>query len=121
MGGDHGGYHYMKLNGFWMNTAHVRTPYNFHLGVGQEYDEEGHIVAFVQNAFEVTLPASAFTIRAGETRNITLTMHVESWFDTPHTYDHNVFGGMIMNNQEAMHLISENGRDVFSVDLNPTP
>lgn len=140
MGGDYGGYHYMKLNGFWKNTESQRMPFNFHIGVGQIYDEEeshhegrldsriascsghnyrvaGATNEFIQNWFEVILPGSSFTLVSGETKEATITMNVENWFQNPHVYDHNVYGGMIMMNQEAMGKISENGHDVFTIEI----
>lgn len=112
MGGDNGGYHYMKLNGFWMNTSEQRMPFNFHLGVGQVYDAEDKVVEFVQNWFEVTLPAD-INIQDDKTTGVHLFMNIESWFDTPVVYDHNNFGGMVMKNQEAMGIIAQNGKDAF--------
>ncbi len=117
LGGDNGGYHYMKLNGFWINTSQERTPFNFHIGVGQEYDNEGNVTAFIQNWFEQELPGSAFTMVPGGTQHINIVMNVEDWFQNPHAYDHNVFGGKIMKNQEAMRRICENGKDVFTVRI----
>ncbi len=140
MGGDHGGYHYMKLNGFWMNTESQRMPFNFHIGVGQIYEDEDSRVGgrldariascsgqnyrvagatdqFIQNWFEVVLPLPSFTIASGEVKKATITMNVENWFQNPHAYDHNVYGGMIMMNQEAMGKISENGHDVFTIEI----
>jgi len=116
MGGDEGGYHYMKLNGFWMKDEIERTPFNFHIGVGQIYAQENNITGFVQNWFETTLPLSGFTIDSEASKELRLVMNVENWFVTPHVYDHDVYGGKIMNNQEAMGKISENGADVFSVE-----
>lgn len=121
MGGDQGGYHYMKLNGFWINTDNQRTPFNAHLGVGQEYDNEGNVTAFIQNWFQTELPQSAFKIMPGETKEITLTMNVESWFETPYVYDLDAFGGMIMKNQEAMQTLRDNGKDAFSCKFDNTP
>lgn len=116
MGGENGGYHYMKLNGFWINPSAQRMPFNFHLGVGQIYDSEGAVIEFIQNWFEVTLPFS-LEVRTGSTSKLELAMNVESWFDTPLIYDHNQFGSMIMKNQEAMGVIAQNGRDAFSVSI----
>jgi len=117
LGGDYGGYHYMKLNGFWLDTSAARTPFNFHIGVGPIYDETDNAVEFVQNWFETKIPESAFTLLAGETKIIFLEMNVDRWFDNPHQYDHNQFGGKIMKNQNAMRIIRENGFDVFSVQF----
>ena len=115
LGGENGGYHYMKLNGFWIDREGRRTPFNFHLGVGQKRDEDGKITGFVQNWFEVKLKNSAFDLKAGEKKEITIVMNIENWFQNPHIYDHNVHGGKIMQNQEAMNMAKENGVDVFSL------
>jgi hypothetical protein len=116
LGGDQGGYHYMKLNGFWIDDQGQRTPFNFHLGVGQERDDEGNITGFIQNWFEVKLPASSFVVEEGEKLVVNVAMNIEEWFDNPNQYDHNVHGGKIMQNQEAMRMGVENGTvGVFTV------
>jgi hypothetical protein len=115
LGGDQGGYHYMKLNGFWMNEDNEREPFNFHLGVGQERDADNNITGFIQNWIEVELPNSSFTVQDGASKNITIRMNVEEWWKNPNIYDHNLFGGKIMQNQEAMQLGAENARSVFEV------
>ena len=117
LGGPFGGYHYMKLNGFWTDASETRRPFNAHLGVGQRPADDGVSTEFIQNWFEVRIPATV-TIRANTITEVTIIMNIESWFDTPATYDFNVFGGMIMTNQEAMHTLCENGRDAFDVYQN---
>lgn len=111
LGGDNGGYHYMKLNGFWNNEDDQRTPFNFHLGVGQERDAENNITGFVQNWFEVELPIDTETAAS----EVNLRMNVEKWWESPNMYDHNKIGGMIMQNQTAMKMGVENGRNAFSI------
>jgi hypothetical protein len=111
-----GGYHYLKLNGKWLDTNGLERPYNFHLGIGQEYDAvSGEIIGFIQNYFEIIVPSSDFTILAGETTTLNLVMHIDRWFSSPHTYDHNEWGGDIMQKQEAMRIGCENGTNVFEV------
>ena len=117
MGGDEGGYHYMKLNGFWMKEEVERTPFNFHIGVGHIYDEENNITGFVQNWFETLLPVSGFEVKDGGISELSIIMNIENWFTEPHDYDHDVYGGKIMNNQEAMGKIAENGYNVFTVEV----
>jgi hypothetical protein len=119
-----GGYHYLKLNGKWLATDGVVKPFNFHLGIGQIYSGGGSnpdsIVGFIQNYFEVTLPASSFDIEQGKAVQGVIKMNIENWFQHPHTYDHNAWGGDIMQRQAAMQLGCENGKeDVFSFRLNP--
>jgi len=117
-----GGYHYMMINGSWKDNENVIKSYAFHMGIGQlyksnAYDKIDSIYAFVQNYFPVSLPTSAFTIEKDKTRNIELIMNIESWFKTPHIYDHNYWGGAIMQNQAAMQMAKENGFDVFKIGV----
>ena len=53
-----GGYHYMKLNGRFVNADNEVAPLNIHLGIGQN----GNQGAFCQNYFTVELPIDV-TIR----------------------------------------------------------
>lgn len=114
-----GGYHYMMINGKWKDTTGLVQPFDFHLGIGQQYHGTGYnvdsIYAFVQNYFRVSLPGSGFTLADQETKTIALTMNIERWFSGPHVYNHNRWGGGIMQNQEAMQMAKENGHDVFSI------
>lgn len=137
-----GGYHYMKLNGKWINPDGLPEPFNFHLGIGQVYETniqkatpyqfgevgqydhcEGFrpgstlppVKAFIHNYFQVTIDDIVFSVADGEQTNLMLEMQVENWFRNPHTYDHNHWGGSIMQKQDAMQIGCENGHDVFLV------
>lgn len=114
-----GGYHYLMINGSWKDSADAIKSYAFHLGIGQLYKgnvaEVDSIYAFVQNYFRVKLPDSDFTVEENKTRHIEIKMNVDSWFETPYNYDHNYWGGAIMQNQPAMQMVKENGCDVFSI------
>jgi len=114
-----GGYHYMMINGSWKDNSNVVKSFAFHLGIGQLYKSNviavDSIYAFVQNYFNVKLPNSTFTIEENKTRNIEIIMNIDSWFKTPYVYDHNYWGGAIMQKQPAMQMVKENGYDVFTV------
>lgn len=114
-----GGYHYLMINGKWLDEAHEEQFYNFHMGIGQLYKGDeinfDSIYAFVQNYFTVTLPNSSFNIEKNTTRNIEIIMNIESWYETPHNFDFNYWGGAIMEIQPAMQMAKENGYDVFTV------
>jgi hypothetical protein len=113
-----GGYHYMMINGFWKDLNNQRTPYNFHMGIGQIYsgpNNTGTITGFVQNYFNVSLKNSGFSIHNGQTKEIQIIMNIDSWFKTPHIFDFNYWGGSIMQNQPAMQMAKENGFDVFTI------
>lgn len=136
-----GGYHYMKLNGKWMNPSEVAEPFNFHIGIGQIYDStalksnyvdmdaccpsshcEGYkpprktmpVIGFIQNYFDVKFDQD-ITIYKEKTSEITLEMKIEKWFNGAHIYDHNKWGGSIMQQQPAMQQACDNGRNVFEL------
>jgi hypothetical protein len=112
-----GGYHFMMMDGFFNNSAGVRSPFNFHLGTGQIYSGgmgTANITGFIQNSFHVKLPASSFIIINNQTKNLKFIMNIESWFTTPIDWDFNQWSIMIMQNQLAMDAIKKNGFDVFS-------
>lgn len=122
LGGDSGGYHYMKLNGFWMDSLNRRSPFEFHLGVGQAQDANGNRITnpdgsyvFVQNWFEVRLSKESFELVKDGHKEVTIRMNMENWFENPNTYDHNAYGADIMENQAAQKAARENGHDVFSI------
>jgi hypothetical protein len=117
-----GGYHYMKLNGEWIDTTGSPRLYNFHLGIGQIYAGgviiPDSITGFVQNYFTATLPSSSFTLDSAGHKEIQILMNIDSWFNTPHVWDFNDpvnFGWSIMQNQDAMNAAKENGADVFTI------
>ncbi len=114
-----GGYHYMMMNGKWQDSTGLLMPFNFHLGIGQLYKGNDYnvdsIYAFVQNYFKVSLPGSSFTLADREKVTFKLTMNIQNWFENPHVYDHNHWGGAIMQKQPAMQMAKENGWNVFSI------
>ncbi len=116
-----GGYHYLMINGRWKNTQNQNEIYNFHLGIGQIYTDTinynvNTIVGFVQNYFKITLKTDNLNITKDCKKTIKLNMKIENWFQNPHTWDFNYWGGAIMQNQKAMNTIKENGSDVFRID-----
>ena len=115
-----GGYHYLMLNGWWKDTVNVRRPFNFHFGIGQIYENNSgqvsDIIGFIDNSFVVKPAGNVFELQAGKITELSLVMNVESWFETPIVYDHNQWGGAIMQIQDAMHIGCMNGHDVFSLE-----
>jgi hypothetical protein len=121
-----GGYHYMKLNGFWKDNHNILQSLNFHLGIGQIYKNNSmnpdSVISFVQNYFTVTIPNSSFTIYAYITNEFEITMNIDKWFNgPPYIFDFNKDGfdtimhkEHIMMDQQAMSKIVANGKHVFS-------
>lgn len=112
-----GGYHYMKMNGKWRNLAGQEYPFNFHLGLGMEVN--GTDTTFFQNYVKVSMPGSAFIVKENSTTKLAIRMNIDSWFRTPHVWNHDSIGGAIMMNQSAMNWAKENGWDVFLMSVLP--
>lgn len=111
-----GGYHYMKINGKWRLGDGALSPFNLHTGIGQQRDANGNIIGFIDNSFTVTLPLSNFEVSKNNTTTLHLRMNINNWFTNPNTFDFNVYGGSIMQNQAAQEVLKENGHNVFSVE-----
>jgi len=105
-----GGYHYMKLNGKFLDAEGRLAPMAIHLGIGQNED----CTEFYQNYFTVELPID-FTITETSENQLDLTMVIDNWFRNPHTIDFDEFGSHIMQNQAAQQALKENGNDVFRI------
>lgn len=105
-----GGYHYMKLNGKYLNADSLLAPLAIHLGTGQNAE----LTSFYDNSFVVELPLD-FAVTEGRNNRLNLVMNIENWFRNPNTYDFSVYGSAIMQNQEAQALLQQNGHDVFSI------
>ena len=105
-----GGYHYMKLNGKFVDTEGRLNPLAIHLGIGQNED----CTEFYQNYFILELPID-FNVKANTENQLDLTMVIDNWFRNPNTIDFNAFGSHIMQNQTAQRMLSNNGKDVFKI------
>lgn len=99
-----GGYHYMKLNGKFVNEAGQLVPLNIHLG--RLHEEDNHFV--------VELPID-FSITESTENQLNLTMIIDNWFRSPNLYDFNEYGSAIMQNQAAQNVLKQNGQDVFDI------
>lgn len=98
-----GGYHYMKLEGKY-DSVGVTNNFKMHYGptMGTPYFAT------------VTLPASSFTV-GEENLTVNLSMNINKWFESPTTYDFDVYGAAIMGNMGAQMIVKGNAADVFSV------
>jgi hypothetical protein len=109
-----GGYHYMKLNGFWIDTVGFRRGFNFHLGIGKRIT--GSDTTFEQNYFTVNAANSAFNLAKDKTKVVQIVMNVDEWFKNPYVFDWNYWGGFIMEIPDAMVMGRENGKKgVFTI------
>ena len=100
------GYHYMKFEGKYKmpGTGEIKA-YNTHTG-----PTGGN-----QNYIQVTLPLNNLEIE-DNSWDITLVMDLNEWYQNPETYDFEVFGSMIMENQAAQAVLKANGADVYRIE-----
>jgi len=110
-----GGYHYLQINGKFLNKNGDLQNMNIHTGIGQIKNAENEITQFVHNFFTVNLPVN-FLIENNKTTHIKLNMEIQRWFDTPNLYNFDDFGTGIMQNQNAQKLLKENGKNVFEIE-----
>lgn len=98
-----GGYHHLKINGWYAETDAdtVFYPFGFHAGN-------------VPNAVPLRDTLRIFLVD-GLVRNLEFDMDVARWFKNPHVWDFGKFGGSVMQDEEAQRVIRENARDVFSI------
>ncbi len=98
-----GGYHHLKLNGWYAQNAGDTAfyPFGFHAGTDT-------------NAVHLRDTLRLF-LTDGLTKSLNLNMEVANWFEKPNVWDFGKFGGSVMQNMEAQRIIKENVHDVFSI------
>jgi len=95
-----GGYHFLKLEGYFDDPGGVAYGFAMHLGTNS-----------------CLVPVKLFKeIFVAQDSNLefNLTMNVNEWFQNPNIFDFNADGNYIMGNAAAMLKIAQNGVDVFS-------
>ena len=98
-----GGYHYMKLEGRFIDLNGEEKFYNTHTGPLDGDD----------NSFSYS-----FSINHSQVQSqLYIDMNVNNFFNNP-VYDHNYYGQGIMSSLEAQSNIKNNLADVFTVTVN---
>jgi len=109
-----GGYHYMQINGKFLNKEGNIQNINIHTGTGQIYNANNEVVEFVHN-FALLHYFIDYSIKSKT--SITFNMEIQRWFDTPNLYNFDDFGTGIMQNQEAQKLLRENMWNLFEFSI----
>ena len=106
-----GGYHYMQLDGKFINSNNQAQGYNYH--AIRANDNAGANPTFPQDTF-FWVDLGAITVRANV--EISVAMHIEEWFKNPYAWDLNLYNQMLMPNSTAQILMYENGQNVFTLE-----
>ncbi len=99
-----GGYHFMKLEGHYLDSAGNFTGYTMHLGVNG-------------NAVKVKLCGLQLQVKENTPVTILLSMNINEWFQNPSAYDFNVDGNYTMGIDSLMQKLSANGADAFTATI----
>ena len=106
-----GGYHYMQLDGKFINNIENEAGYNFH--AIRAADNPGPNPSFPQDTFfEVNLGP----LTVSENNEIIISMDIAQWFKEPYLWDLNLYNQMLMPNSTAQILMYENGQNVFHLN-----
>ena len=103
-----GGYHYMKFEGKYVDTANQTQNFNLHTG---RLVKDNHTYI---NTFKVQMQGLDTEVFRNNLR-LKLAMNMNEWFAHPNVYDINQYGSAIMGNPEAQQKLKENGPSVFSL------
>ena len=105
-----GGYHFMKMEGKFVNEQSEEIGFATHMGTAREIVNNESV--FYPNYIDITIN-SAFTIDAIST--IELEMDILKWYEGPNLWDLNTWGSGIMPNYDAQVALGQNGADAFSI------
>ncbi len=99
-----GGYHFMKFEGNYIDDEQETRGFTVHLG------QNGMQSVNVFDNLNYKLTSSS-------ANQITLTMNLNEWFESPHLFDFNVDGNYTMAVDSLMEKVSENGSNCFKMEL----
>ena len=103
-----GGYHFMQLEGSFVNNTGDTQTYAYHNGTARVSDG-----VFEQNFITVTVDNLTIT----RDTELSINMNIAEWFKNPNTWDLNIYNSALMGNYDAQILMNENGQSVFSVSV----
>jgi len=101
-----GGYHFMKLEGRFIDVNTDTTAFQFHNGTASNggVHEANHFYVKMNKTFTLTKDAS-----------INIDMNIEEWFKNPNQWDLDAMHASLMPNYNAQIMMNQNGSSVFSL------
>lgn len=105
-----GGYHFMQLEGKFIDNTNTQTGYAYHT-----------IRAVNNTGTQQILQDTSFVVNLGSvniTNNSTfnIVMKIAQWFKDPNTWNLNQWNTALMPNFDAQIMMYENGQNVFSLE-----
>ncbi|MDH5604532.1 MAG: hypothetical protein OEY51_11355 [Cyclobacteriaceae bacterium] len=106
-----GGYHFMKLEGRFINAQGNIATYTTHMGTAREITVTDTL--FHDNSALLSLGCPEFTLQSPVEINIE--MDIAQWYDNPHSWNLDTLSNMIMPLFHAQQTLRDNAHDVFSI------
>ncbi|MDO6595612.1 hypothetical protein Q4512_01725 [Oceanihabitans sp. 2_MG-2023] len=106
-----GGYHYMQLEGKFIDNTDTETGYAYH--AIRAVDNSDPIGLLFQDTF-IDVELGPVSISKDLTFNID--MNIAEWFKNPNLWDLNTLHNMMMPNFNAQITMFQNGQNVFSLN-----
>jgi len=108
-----GGYHFMQLDGRFMDNNNVDTTFNTHMGTARNMNVSP--TTYEDNHFVANPTISTLTVDGDF--ELTIVMNVEQWYEDPYQWDLNMYNRGIMGNYDAQRKLNLNGPSVFTVEI----
>jgi hypothetical protein len=107
-----GGYHYLQLEGQFINSSSATVNYAYHFGTAREITITNDTIYHPNyGTANITSP---FTL-VKNVVEIEVKMNIAEWFKNPNTWDLNQYNNMLMPNYDAQILMQQNSGNVFSI------
>lgn len=105
-----GGYHYMQFDGKYKDTNNQDANFNYHTIRAVNMSNPMNLI-LEDTSFEIEIGTFEFS----KNTTIEIKMNIAEWFKNPNLWDLNVLNTVLMPNFDAQKLMSENGKNVFSL------
>lgn len=105
-----GGYHFMKLEGKYMDMSSTVQNFATHYGTAREITQTD--TTFHQNYFMADLGHVHLDVDGD--MFVEIEMDINNWYNDPPVWDFNVWNAPIMPIYDAQRAVRNNGHDVFS-------
>jgi len=105
-----GGYHYMQLEGKFINDADVEIGYAYHTIRAVNMTNAPDLL-FQDTFFTVDLGA----VNVSNNISFNIEMNIAEWFKNPNQWNLNILNNMLMPNFDAQVMMYENGQNAFSL------
>ncbi|MEL6811216.1 MAG: MbnP family protein [Bacteroidota bacterium] len=109
-----GGYHYMRLEGKYINNVGAETAFQFHNIRANRHNTLPPGPGTLEELLDTSIDVDLGTVNIVSGTSIDIEMNVAEWFKNPNTWDLNVLFTILMPNWDAQILMNENGQNVFS-------